>query len=78
MNFNPPSRKSAVPEVIDTLLADIAIRVQLSKTEHDKAVGRFDVMRDWIDRDASPLRGLVTLMYPQGSMAIGRHDRPRQ
>ena len=26
---------------------------------------------DWIDRPGSPLRGLVALMYPQGSMAIG-------
>jgi hypothetical protein len=52
-------------------LADIAIRIQLTKTDHDKAVGRFEVMREWIDRPGSPLRGLVTLMYPQGSMAIG-------
>jgi hypothetical protein len=71
VNFNPPSQKSAIPELIDTLLADIAIRVQLNKTEHDKVVDRFDVMREWIDRQASPLRGLADLMYPQGSMAIG-------
>jgi Second Messenger Oligonucleotide or Dinucleotide Synthetase domain len=72
MNFSPrhPGR-SVVPEVIDTLLADIAIRVQLSKTDHDKAAARFEVMRDWIDRAGSPLRELVALMYPQGSMAIG-------
>jgi hypothetical protein len=62
---------SALPDVIDILLADIAIRIQLSKTDHDKAVARFEVMRDWIDRPGSPLRGLVALMYPQGSMAIG-------
>jgi hypothetical protein len=66
---NPP--KSALPDVVDILLADIAIRIQLTKTDHDKAVDRFEVMRDWIDRPASPLHGLVALMYPQGSMAIG-------
>jgi hypothetical protein len=72
VNFNPKNPlKSALPEVVDLLLADIAIRIQLTRTDHDKAVARFDVMRDWIDRPASPLRGLVTLMYPQGSMAIG-------
>jgi hypothetical protein len=72
MNFSPKHfGASALPEVIDLLLADIAIRVQLSKTSHDKAVARFDVMREWIDRPGSPLRGLVALMYPQGSMAIG-------
>jgi hypothetical protein len=72
MNFNP--RKvgaSALPEVIDLLLADIAIRVQLSKTDYDKAVARFGVMQEWIDRPGSPLQGFVSLMYPQGSMAIG-------
>jgi hypothetical protein len=28
-------------------------------------------MMDWIDREGSPLRGLVSLLYGQGSMAIG-------
>jgi hypothetical protein len=71
VNFNPKPLKSDLPEVVDILLADIAIRIQLTRTDHDKAVDRFDVMRNWIDRPASPLRGLVRLMYPQGSMAIG-------
>jgi hypothetical protein len=41
MNFSP--RKvgaSPLPEVIDLLLADIAIRVQLSKTEGGRAFRR--------------------------------------
>ena len=72
MNFNPKhSTALGVSEPIDVLLADIAISVQLSRTEHDKAVARFQTMQDWIDRDASPLHGRVKLMYPQGSMAIG-------
>jgi Second Messenger Oligonucleotide or Dinucleotide Synthetase domain len=72
VNFNSRDLpRSALPEVIDVLLADIAIRVQLTKTDHDKAVDRFQTMRDWIDRPGSPLHGLVALMYPQGSMAIG-------
>jgi hypothetical protein len=54
VNFNPRNLpRSALPEVIDVLLADIAIRVQLTKTDHDKAVDRFEVMRDWIDRPAA-------------------------
>jgi len=72
MNFSPKNIAiSSLPETIDLLLADIAIRIQLSKTDHDKAVDRFDVMREWIDRPGSPLQGLVVLMYPQGSMAVG-------
>lgn len=72
MNFSPrnPTRLS-LPDVADALLADIAVRIQLTKTEHDKAVARFEAMRDWIDRADSPLRGLVALLYAQGSMAIG-------
>jgi Second Messenger Oligonucleotide or Dinucleotide Synthetase domain len=72
VNFSPRSTlKSSLPDVVDLLLADIAIRIQLTKTDHDKAVTRFEVMRDWIDRAGSPLQGRVALMYPQGSMAIG-------
>jgi hypothetical protein len=57
VNFSPKNPpKSALPEVVDTLLADIAIRIQLTKTDHDKAVDRFEVMRDWIDRPGSPPR----------------------
>jgi hypothetical protein len=48
-NMNFTLRKvgaSPLPEVIDLLLADIAIRVQLSKTDYDKAVARFGVMQE--------------------------------
>jgi hypothetical protein len=72
LNLNPKQIAAlGVTEPIDVLLADIAISIQLSKTEYDKAVARFATMQDWIDREASPLHGMVKLMYPQGSMAIG-------
>ncbi len=32
---------------------------------------RYESIREWIERDVSPLAGLVDLFYPQGSMAIG-------
>jgi hypothetical protein len=72
LNFNPLVRHAGpTPDLADILLADVAIRIQLSKTDHDKAVDRFDTMRDWIDREGSDLHGLVSLLYPQGSMAAG-------
>ena len=55
----------------DALLADVAIRVQLSQRNHDRAVGRYRAINDWIDRDGSPLKDRVELFYPQGSMAVG-------
>ena len=57
--------------LIDALLADIAVRVQLPASSHARAVDRYSTIRDWIDRDGSPLKGRVHLMYPQGSMATG-------
>ena len=62
---------SPFSEPLDTLLADIAIRIQLSQTNYDKAVARYEALSEWIERDGSPLAGRVALFYPQGSMAIG-------
>ena len=53
----------------DVLLADVAIRVQLSPTAYDKAVARHDAIKRWIERGKSPLHGCVEHFYPQGSMA---------
>ena len=58
-------------ESVDEILADMAIRVQLSRMNYDKAVKRYKTINDWIDRDGSPLNNRVQLFYPQGSMAIG-------
>lgn len=58
-------------ETTDILLADVAIHIQLSRTDYNKAVDRYQTINDWIERDGSPLKDLVQLFYPQGSMAIG-------
>jgi hypothetical protein len=72
LNDNPLIRHAGfTPDLADILLADVAIRIQLSKTDYGRAVDRFDTMKDWIDREGSDLHGLVSLLYPQGSMAIG-------
>ena len=55
---------------VDQLLADVAIRIQLSRTNYNKAVGRYKAVSEWIERDGSPLKDGVELFYPQGSMAI--------
>jgi hypothetical protein len=53
----------------DVLLADVAIRVQLSPTAYDEAVARHEAIKRWIERTKSPLYGCVEHFYPQGSMA---------
>lgn len=56
---------------VDLLLADVAIRVQLSPTDYKKAETRYQAINAWLDRDGSQLQGLVKLLYAQGSMAVG-------
>lgn len=58
-------------EPVDRLLGEIAISLQLSRTNYDKTVQRYVTISRWIERDGSPLHGCVEMFYPQGSMAIG-------
>ena len=69
MNYRtiPPQ----LTETTDILLADVAIRVQLSQPDYNKAVDRYQTINNWIERDGSPLKDRVQLFYPQGSLAIG-------
>ena len=62
--------QSPFTDPTDILLADVAIRVQLSRTDYNKAVSRYETVKNWIERSASPLKDRVQLFYPQGSMAI--------
>jgi Second Messenger Oligonucleotide or Dinucleotide Synthetase domain len=57
-------------EPLDMLLADVAIRVQLSATDYGKAEGRYHTINSHLDREGSLLCRHVNLLYPQGSMAI--------
>lgn len=67
MTYIDPRRVS----VVDILLMYVVAKIQLTATEYRVAVSRYGTINDWLDREGSPLRGLVRLMYPQGSMATG-------
>ena len=69
--MRPKTIPSQLTEPTDILLADVAIRVQLSRTDYNKAVDRYQTINDWIERDGSPLEDRAQLFYPQGSMAVG-------
>lgn len=71
MTMKTTSAPQYLTNPADILLADVAIRVQLSRTDHDKAVSRYETVNKWIERDESPLRDRVQLFYPQGSMVVG-------
>lgn len=57
--------------LVDALLLEIAKRIQLSPTDYGLAVDRYQTIDRYLGREGNPLAGLVTRLYPQGSMAIG-------
>lgn len=56
---------------LDVMLADIAVRIQLSPTDYQRAVDHYHAIHKWIEREGSPLFGLVQAFYSQGGFAIG-------
>jgi hypothetical protein len=64
-------REIANYSAIDVMLADIAVRIQLSPTDYERAIDHYHAIHEWIERDASPLFGLVLDFYTQGGFAIG-------
>src|ERR1043166_3205472 len=64
-------RETASYSVLDVLLIDVAVRIQLTPSDYQKAVEHYGAINEWIDREDSPLHGLVQLFYPQGSFMIG-------
>lgn len=55
----------------DVMLADIAIRIQLSPTDYQNAIDHYHAIHEWIEREESPLYGLVQEFYAQGGFSIG-------
>lgn len=58
-------------DVQDYLLADVAVRIQLSPTNYKKALERYEAINKYLDRPESPLHNRIEIFYAQGSMAIG-------
>lgn len=64
-------RQIASYSTVDVMLADVAIRVQLSPTDYQIAVDHYHAINEWLERDDSPLKGCIRDFYPQGGFAIG-------
>lgn len=58
-------------DLLDLLLAEVAVKVQLPPSRFAVAEQRYHTLSEWVYRTDSPLRGLVPRVYAQGSMAIG-------
>lgn len=72
MNFvDPVLQQISKMTPADVMLADVAVRIQLSPTDYQRAVQRYKSMNEWLDREDSALHGLVENFYAQGGFAIG-------
>jgi hypothetical protein len=72
MNFTDRFlRESASYSALDVMLADVAVRIQLSPTDYQLAVDHYHAIHEWIEREDSPLFGIVLDFYAQGGFAIG-------
>lgn len=58
-------------DIAEALLADVAISVQLPPGKHKMAVERSEALQRHMEREGSPLQGLISFFYAQGSMATG-------
>ncbi|TCA26266.1 nucleotidyltransferase domain-containing protein [Rhizobium leguminosarum] len=72
MNYTDPIlREIAAFSPLDVLLADIAVRIQLTPTDHRLAVSHYHAIHQWLEREDSPLSGLIVSFYAQGGFSIG-------
>ena len=65
------NRSNPFNDPLDRILAEIAIRIQLSPSRYELACQRYRSVAEFAERPGSPLKGRITRFYPQGSMAIG-------
>ena len=61
----------------DEVLVDIAVKIQLSPTLHDKAVQHYEAVMRHLERPESPIAENIAAYYPQGSMAAGTTIRSK-
>jgi hypothetical protein len=70
MNIAAPQAWPEVSEA-DALLIYVALRIQISRTQHETATRNFGALCKHVDREGSPLHGMVLECYPSGSFATG-------
>ena len=72
MNYTDRTlREIAEYSPLDVMLADIAVQVQLTPTDYQKALDHYHAIHQWLERQNSPFYGLVQEFYAQGGFSIG-------
>jgi Second Messenger Oligonucleotide or Dinucleotide Synthetase domain len=65
------NRFSPIASEADLLLAEVLFGVQLPPSQYAIAEGRYHTLAAWLERDGSPLKGHVELVYGQGGVSQG-------
>ena len=63
--------KQFFTSVAERLLVAVAIKTELPPSQHERLAKCREELQDYIQREGSPLEGLVDYFYPQGSVAVG-------
>ena len=64
------SHFSSREDIKDLLLTEVAVAIQLPPSLYRLATERIETLAAWLERPESELAGRISLIYPQGSMAI--------
>jgi Second Messenger Oligonucleotide or Dinucleotide Synthetase domain len=62
---------------LDQLLQQVCESLQLSPTQHQSAVDKYEAMGRWLGGQGSPLENFATAIYAQGSVPMGLTVRPQ-
>ena len=68
--MNPPHGIDPFDDPVDRLLAAIAFSIQLPPSLHQKAVDRYEAVRNHLESTSSVFKDQSEHFYPQGSMSI--------
>jgi hypothetical protein len=68
--INPPLGIDPFDDPVDRLLAEIAFSIQLPPSLHQKAVDRYEAVRNHLESTSSVFKDQIEYFYPQGSMSI--------
>lgn len=63
-------------EALDELLFDVCESLQLTETQHQKAVDRYQAISRVLDGPDTPFTNINSNLYPQGSMRLGTTVKP--
>lgn len=77
--MNKPTYENFRPFSVigERLLTSTAIKIELPPSQHALMVQRKSAIEKHLERDGSPLKGLIRLFYQQGSVAIGATIRAK-